>query len=219
MLAGKRLNVVSELPEADILQAESFKAVVSGDSMTGRHIRQAPFTFRPVAGHIFAGNRLPGTNDQTHGFWRRILVAQFNRIFAVPEQDPKLAERLVEAELPSIVSWFLAGAARVLAQGSYTIPASSSAAVEKWKRHADQVRAFVSEWTAVLPLDAPTSEWIISADLYRAYRTWATENGHRVVAVNTFGQRMEQIGLPARHSDVGSRYPVRLEFRRFGVDE
>lgn len=213
MLAGKRLNIVSELPEADILETESFKAIVAGDSMTGRHIRQAPFTFRPVAGHIFSGNRLPGTNDQTHGFWRRILVAQFNRVFAITEQDSKLAEKIIAGELPSIVSWFLDGAARVFSQGSYTIPPSSAAAVEKWKRHADQVRAFVDEWTTKLALDSRTATWTKAGDVYRAYRSWANDNGHRPVASNTFGVRMDHLGLPSRHTEDGNRYPVKLATR------
>lgn len=210
MLAGKRLNVVSELPEADILEAECFKAVISGDSMTGRHIRQAPFTFRPVAGHIFAGNRLPGTNDQTHGFWRRILVAQFNRIFALHEQNPKLAETLIETELPAIVSWFLEGAVRVLAQGSYTIPPSSTAAVEKWKKHADQVRAFVGDCTESMPLDSDPKTWSTATDVYRAYRVWASVNGHRPMASNTFGQRMGLAGLESKHTEGANKYPVRV---------
>jgi putative DNA primase/helicase len=211
MLAGKRLNVVAELPEADIMGAEAFKSVISGDPMTGRHIRQAPFTLRPVAGHIFAGNRLPGTNDQTHGFWRRFLVVSFNRTFALHEQTPKLAENLIATELPSIVSWCLEGAARVLAQGSYTIPASSAAAIEKWRKHADQVRAFIDEWTTTLPLDAEMRAWTKASDVYRAYRAWASENGHRPLASNTFGQRMDAIKLGSAHTENGNKYPVRIE--------
>ena len=60
MLAGKLLNIVTELPETEILDSESFKAVVAGDSLTGRHIRQAPFTFRPIAGHMFASKPIAG---------------------------------------------------------------------------------------------------------------------------------------------------------------
>ncbi len=35
MLAGKLLNIVSELPEADILDSESWKSIVAGDTTTG----------------------------------------------------------------------------------------------------------------------------------------------------------------------------------------
>ncbi|HVU00380.1 MAG TPA: phage/plasmid primase, P4 family [Polyangiaceae bacterium] len=208
MLAGKRLNVVSELPEADIIGTDAFKAVVAGDSLTGRHIRQAPFTFRPVAGHVFAANKLPGTIDQTHGFWRRFLVLPFERVFREDEQDPALAEKMIRAELPQIASWFLEGGRRVLEQGRYTVPTSSGAAVEKWKRHADQVRAFVDELAERLPPDAPADAWSRASDVYRRYRGWASENGHRPMASNSFGERMKLLGLASRHTKTGERYPV-----------
>jgi putative DNA primase/helicase len=211
MLAGKLMNLVSELPESEILDSEAFKAVIAGDARTGRHIRQAPFTFRPIAGHLFAANRMPGTADQSHGFWRRFIVVGFNRIFAEHEQDSTLASRIIAAELPAIVSWFLLGAQRVLRQGGYTVPASSAAAVDAWRRAADQVRAFVEDWTTRLPSEADARSGAGADELYRSFRAWANQNGHRPVASNKFGERMRQLGLKAQHTNAGNFYPVRLE--------
>jgi P4 family phage/plasmid primase-like protien len=210
MLAGKLLNVVSELPEADIMDSESWKTLVAGDTMTGREIRQSPFTFKPLAGHVYSANRLPGTTDQSHGFWRRLIVITFGRIFEESEQNPRLADELV-TEQPAIVSWFLAGAQRALAQGGFTVPASSAAAKERWQMAADQVRAFVSDSCTRLPLDAATYDWTPARQLYRAYRVWAVENGHRPVNANKFSERMKLLGLEVRHDRTGNRYPVRLE--------
>lgn len=211
MLAGKLLNIVSELPEADILDSEAFKAVVSGDPRTARHIRQAPFTFRPVAGHLFAANRLPGTADHTHGFWRRILVLQFNRVFGEVDQEPDLAKRIVDAELPAIVSWFVLGAQRVLAQGSYTIPPSSAQAVDSWRRNADQVRAFVDACTQRLTAGADVKDGEQAENLYRTYRRWSENNGHRPMASNKFAERMAQLELPSTHTRYGNFYAVTLQ--------
>jgi putative DNA primase/helicase len=211
MLAGKLLNIVSELPEADILDSEAFKAVISGDPRTARHIRQAPFTFRPVAGHLFAANRLPGAADHTHGFWRRVVVLQFNRVFGEGEQEPELAKRILDAELPGIVSWFLFGAQRVLAQGGYTIPPSSAKAVDKWRKSADQVRAFVDACTKRLDTSPESHDGVPAQQLYRAYRCWAQDNGHRAMASNKFAERMGQLELPAKHTRYGNFYPVKLE--------
>jgi len=212
MLAGKLLNVVSELPEADILDSESFKAVVSGESRTARHIRQAPFTFRPVAGHLFAANRLPGTTDHTHGFWRRLLVLQFNRVFSEAEQESELAKRIIVDELPGIVSWFILGSARVLAQDGYTIPPSSRKAVDAWRQNADQVRAFIDARTKRLDATASPSDGEPAEQLYRAYRHWAQDNGNRAMASNKFAERMGQLDLPAKHTRYGNVYPVTLQY-------
>ncbi len=215
MLAGKLINIVSELPEADILDSESWKAIVAGDTMTGRGIRKDPFSFRPIAGHIYAANRLPGTTDQSHGFWRRILVMAFLRIFAEHEQNPNLADEIISTETPAIVAWILRGAQRLLAQGTYTVPQSTKDALEKWRTQADQVRAFVDAWCKRLPDDARLSDGTQPDALYRSYRGWSSENGHRPVASNTFGERMRLLGLGSRSDGSARWYPVQLA-RSFG---
>ncbi len=209
-LAGKLLNVVSELPEADILDSESWKSVVAGDTTTARAIRQSPFGFKPVAGHIYSANRLPGTTDQTHGFWRRLMVLQFNRIFDETEQNVNLADEILRRDGAAVVSWMLRGAQRVLANGMFTVPDSSVRAKDRWRARADQVRAFVEASTRKLALNAPVIEGMAADKLYRAYRTWAGENGHRPVASNTFGERMRLLGLPSRSDGRARRYAVEL---------
>jgi putative DNA primase/helicase len=197
MLAGKLLNIVSELPESDILDSESWKAVVAGDTVTGRPIREAPFTFKPTAGHIYSANRLPGTSDQTHGFWRRLVVVPFNRVFQQHEQRPSLADDIVRAETPAIVAWAIAGAQRALAQGHYTLPTSATSALDDWRRAADQVRGFVDEKTERLPTGTPISHGTPAAELYAKYRVWAADNGHKPLSSPKFAERMKLLGLPS----------------------
>lgn len=208
MLAGKRLNVVNELPEADIIESESFKNIITGETITGRHIRQAPITFRPKAGHYFAANRLPGTNDQTLGFWRRFLVATFNRNFTNdPVRNARIAEEIIEAERPAIVRWFLEGGVRLLRERDYTIPESHHAAMAAWRRIADPVALFVEEQTEPCQaIEGSQAAW-----LYTNFRNWAERNGHRVMSSTKFGMRMAALERGAEHFDTGNRYPVRLK--------
>ena len=175
MLAGKRLNVVNELPEATIIASEAFKAIVTGDPIVGRQIREAPFTFSPEAGHYFAANRLPGTNDQTEGFWRRLIVIEFNRSFKDdPERDPLVAEKIIREHLPGVVRWMLEGAARLLQQGRYTLPSSHDAALAEWRLASDQIALFLHECGE---LDATAA--IGATPLYERYRNWALSSGHK----------------------------------------
>lgn len=210
MIAGKLLNIVSELPEADILDSESWKAIVAGDTTSGREIREAVFTFKPIAGHIYSANRLPGTSDQTHGFWRRIIVVQFNRVFEEHEQDPHLADRIARTEVPAIVSWALEGAQRVLRQGHYTTPSSAAAALDDWRRDADQVRGFVEERTSPLAADAKKSMGTAANIVYDAYKAWALANGHKPLSSTTFGRRMGLLKLKAESDGSVRRHPLML---------
>lgn len=208
-MAGKLLNIVSELPEADILDAEAWKAIIDGSTINARPIREAPFDFKPVAGHVYAANRLPGTSDQTHGFWRRPVVVTFNRVFTPDEQNPNLADELGE-EIPAIVSWLLSGAQRAIRQNGFTIPESSIAAMKAWKQKADQVLGFIEDWTQPLEAHQAIHDGARAEDLYKAYRSWALDNGHRPLASNSFGERMKQAGFPSKHTRIGGFYPVKL---------
>lgn len=210
MLAGKLLNLVSELPEADILDSESWKATVAGDSTTGREIRGAPFTFKPKAGHLYSANRLPGTSDQTHGFWRRLLVVSFDRVFAPHEQDPGLAEGL-KAERAQIVAWALEGAQRVLARGGYSLPSSTASALDAWRLASDQVLAFVDEKLERLEVKETVSAGLKALSLYEEFKAWSMSNGHRPMASNKFSERLKILGIVGHRTKSGVLYPVRLK--------
>lgn len=220
LLVGVRLNAVGELPPGDIVSSEAFKAIVAGDPIVARIIRESPVMFRPTAGHYFAANKLPGSTDHTDGFWRRPVVLTFNRSFKTdPTRDPEIHTRIIAAEQPAIVSWLVAGAARLVQATRYTIPPSHEAALAKWRKEADQVALFVEADTR-----PDNGRGTGAADLYGAYAVWAQRNGHRAVASNTFGQRMQLLGLASRRTKHGARYPVSIlspgeRFERFEGDE
>lgn len=190
MLVGVRLNAVGELPERDIVASEAFKAIIAGDPIIGRIIRESPVMFRPIAGHYFAANNLPGSPDQTEGFWRRPVVVTFNRSFKTdPTRDPDIANKILAEETPKIISWLIDGAVRLMASGAYTIPESHHLALAAWRKNADQVALFVDDETRP---DASGS--VTAAELYASYLRWAERNRHRALASNSFGRRMKLLG-------------------------
>ncbi len=204
MLAGKLLNIVAELPESDIIASESFKAVVSGDPITGRHIRQEPFTYKPKAGHLFLANRLPGTPDQTRGFWRRFLVLRFNRNFSGDSaRDPLIANKIIAAERSSLVSWALQGAVRLLAQKDYTVPASHTRELATWRKNADQIAAFFDD-----KVTFEVGRGTAASDAYTRYRDWAEANGHRAISSSKFSARLRELGYPVKKTKTGNVYPI-----------
>jgi putative DNA primase/helicase len=204
MLAGKLLNVVAELPESDIIASESFKAVVSGDPITGRHIRQEPFTYKPKAGHLFLANRLPGTPDQTRGFWRRFIVIRFNRNFSGDgARDPFIADRIIAAERSSLVSWALQGAVRLLAQKEYTLPTSHTKELAMWRKTADQIAAFFDD-----KVTFEVGRGTAASDAYMRYRDWAEANGHRSISSSKFSGRLRELGYAVKKTKTGNVYPI-----------
>lgn len=207
MLAGKRLNIVNELPEVELFDTEVVKCVISGDPTTARHIREAPFRFRPCAGHIFSANSLFKTADATHGYWRRFIVLTFNNTVEEARQEEGLAQRLVDQEGPAIVVWAVEGARRLLAQGRYTIPPSATKALDAWRSDADPIRLFVRERLTAISGDQAGTR---GKQAHAEYRAWAKENGYPTIAQNKFGSRLRAMGLHPRHTDRGALYPFSI---------
>jgi P4 family phage/plasmid primase-like protien len=200
-LAGKLLNAVAELPEADIIDSEECKAIITGDEIEGRRIREAPFDFKPVAGHVFSCNRLPGTSDHTHGFWRRFTIITFNRMFSRPDgwvdpdRDPNLADTIIATELPAILSWAIDGAMRALRAGKYTAPPSGAEALAKWRHGADNVARWLEDRAVAdedgrLRKDGATA----SQRAYDDFRHWCAANGHQPLNANKWAARLEGLG-------------------------
>lgn len=212
-LAGKRLNVVSELPERDILDAERFKAVVAGDPITAERKNRDPFMIHPEAGHLFATNGLPPTKDQSKGFWRRFKVIPCNRQFSADEEVKDYDRLVIAEELAGVAAWAMEGAARVQAQERYTTPPSSEEAHAEWRHDTDQVR----QWREECCFDDPQGTHNEGIDvLYAAYRAWCAESGHPPLARNTLGNRLKALGCYHR-SKLARTYTVALKPRWRGA--
>jgi len=209
-LAGKLLNIVGELPEADIADSAAWKDTIAGDTLEGRATYKDCFYFKPRAGHVYSANNLPGSADHSHGFWRRLLVIKFNRVFTERDKNPNLLEELL-LERPQIVSWALRGAENALKRGRYTLPPSVAEAVEAWRRNADQVSLFAEECLTHLDPKEPLSLGTKGSAIYDAFKSWAINNGHRPLASNKLPERLKNLGIVGKKSGT-MIYPVRLKW-------
>src|SRR4029077_11019547 len=85
-LVGKHLNASDELSGADAIASDVFKAVVTGEPVTGRDVYRPAVDFRSVAQNVFATNTLPSfKGGMDRGVQRRLLVVTFNR--TIPENE------------------------------------------------------------------------------------------------------------------------------------
>jgi len=174
---------------------------------------------------------LPGTTDQSHGFWRRFLVLPFTRTFLPHEQD-KLIVRKVLHDRPGIIRWMLQGAVTVLAnEGIIDTPPSCHQAKRDWQLDADPVRRFLD---ARATATVHTGEMESLESLFAQFDPWARSKNHKTMAESTLGNRLAVVMKdwakhePARfdgltdkqrasilrdgrvHTKTGNRYPVRL---------
>ncbi|MBC8868032.1 MAG: DUF3854 domain-containing protein, partial [Planctomycetes bacterium] len=119
-LRGKTANIVSDLEDTDKAAEGLLKMLVSQEEISGEHKNQTPFTFVSKARHTFSTNAFPRFRDRSNGLWRRLLLFVFSNVVPEDRQNIRLADEIVERELPGIFNWALAGAKRMQENGRFS---------------------------------------------------------------------------------------------------
>jgi phage/plasmid-associated DNA primase len=110
-LVGKHLNAADELSGAEASASEIFKAVVTGEPVTGRDVYRSAVTFRSIAQNVFVTNTLPSFKGGIdRGVLRRLIVITFNRTIPEEERVENIGSRITEEEADMLLTWAVAGA-------------------------------------------------------------------------------------------------------------
>jgi len=203
------LNVVNEAPSTEIAQSASLKAVISGDRVMGRHIRQAPFEYSPVAAQAYACNELPAFRDMTEGFNRRWLVIEFDKEFDEDKQIRGLANIILKEERLAIICKVVQNACNALRRGHYIEPTSSKLARSQWRRVNDQVSLFLEEKCEEIETKSSRAGTAPNA-LYTEYRTWIEAGGHSKMGSTTFYRRLKSLKVATYRIKGNRYYPLRV---------
>lgn len=187
-LAGKRLNVVGELPEDALIPAAEFKTVLGGDRVTGRMPAGYPFTFRNEAAHLFMSNHFIRTSEHSEAFYARWILIEFpnSRLKKGLPLDSSLAKRIIDAEMPGIAHKALLAAARLAQQDKYSESSVHNRLMVEWRRSSSSTDEFIHE-----ACELGASYFVRRASLYRAYDDWCRENGRKAVSKARFKDQLQ----------------------------
>jgi len=143
-LAGKLVNVFADLSDRALADSALFKALNSGDTVTGEHKYGKPFKFQNFARMVFSANRMPTSRDRTFAFYRRWIIIPFTRTFQKENADRQLGAKLAK-EVNGIFNLALEGLARLVKNGAFTEPPQVRQALEAYKIQNDSILAFLSD--------------------------------------------------------------------------
>lgn len=197
-IADKLVNYCSEISVN--LEADTFKALVSGEPVAARELYGKPFQIENYAKLIANANQLPTVSEHTNAWFRRFLIVPFGVTILEHEQDKQLASKIIGSELPGVLNWILAGLRRLLHQGHFTPCQAILDQTELYKQQSDTVRLFLDEYKYTPNLDY----WVTLLELYREYKAFCQEDGHRQpVAKLKFRKRLETFGIQVAERNVG----------------
>jgi putative DNA primase/helicase len=200
-LVGRRLVTSSETNESARLNEARIKALTGEDSVSARHLHHEFFTFQPVAKFWLGVNHRPRVSDDSHGFWRRVRLIPFLRQFEGSKVDKRLSDKLL-TERVGILAWAVQGCLEWQRRG-LDPPSIVVNATSEYQRESDPLSGFLDE-ACVIDSSASSP----ARDLYKAYRSWADQQGlsEREQLKNTaFGRRMgDRFGK--QHTERGAAY-------------
>lgn len=203
MLPGKKIALCSESSATQNLVEDALiKALVAGDTMNVRMIRERPFELHPKCKLWWSMNSLPAVADSSHGFWRRVRLIPFNRVFAEDEMIVDL-KSMLSNELPGIFNWAVEGLERLRERGHFEIPAQVKNSTEEYKKESNPVQLFVDD-ECYSESDQAKSDLITA--VYSSYKNWCLDNGYKPLASRRFKSEMHRLGHDAKKTPRGFVY-------------
>jgi len=193
-LAGKKINLVPELPEDKPIPSAAFKSVISSDSISAREAYGKVFNFRATASNWFNGNWFPVTKDHSEGFFRRWLIIHFKYGKPKQNQDPDLLKNIIEHELTGILNWAIQGFEAYLKDGIH-ISNQHNQCLARWKKDQNSVLSWLNDKSLVfLRNKGDSRKPLKKLDAYEKYKSWCKLNMRKPYNKNTFNGHMENAG-------------------------
>jgi len=194
-LKDKLLNVSSEIQTKSQIDSSILKQVVSGDLVQADIKYKEPFTFRPIAKHIFSMNETPIITDRTYAMKRRLIILKFEQTFCGTKEDKHLEGKLSD-ELPGILNWCLVGLSRVFKNKAITKSKQMKEDKKAFMRAINPVLTFVDEFCIL------DKEALVGKDeLYQAYKEYSEDS------------RLRSLSRPKFYDHLLRDYPTIKESR------
>ncbi len=186
-LLGCRFVAGIEVDEGRRLAEALVKQMTGGDRMKARFMRQDFFEFDPTHKLWLAVNHKPAVRGTDHAMWRRICLVPFTVTITDDKKDKDLPAKL-QAELPGILNWALAGCL-AWQHGGLQSPDEVKNATNSYRDEMDVLAHWLDDCCVITPAARTPA-----GDLYTSYADWCGKGGEHPLPQRTFGLRLAERG-------------------------
>ena len=195
-LANSMVNICNDI-KTDVAGTGSFfKAIVTGDTISGCFKGKDFFDFKPSCKMVFAANSMLSTRDIDNGFLRRICFINFPVTFVndpkmknEKARDPQLQKKLLK-ELPGILNWSLAGLRALNERESFTSTTDQDTLIRELEMINDPIAAFVDDVITLQPEKFAAMQ--NRENIYNEYKKWCNESNSVPMNARWFWLRLRQ---------------------------
>ena len=204
-LDGALFNIMEELPSFSKKEFwEMLKHLTTGGTITVSRKFKDPYDFQNKAKFIMTCNQLPQGADQNHGYFRRLLIVDFDATFSTEagNLDRGIDQRVISNEMPGVANIAIKMYHR-LKENGYEF--SKSEAIEESLRRYRQTLDSVHRWgEEYIELGETTREGshldavattengcaVVIEEMRSDYAIWCQKNGEKPVATKIFSKRL-----------------------------
>ena len=197
LLPGKLLNYASEISSK--MNPTMFKMLISGEPVEARMIYDKPFLLENYCKFMFNTNVLPKDIEHNEGFFRRFIIINFDQQIKDDEKNPKLAQEIVESELPGIFNWVLEGLDRVLKQQGFSHCPAIDNAIAEYRKLSDSVALFLEDGMFEPSID----EFKSLKDVFGSYKLFCQHGNYTACSERTFSDRLRGHGYQVVRKSAG----------------
>ena len=175
-LKGKLANLCADLPQKEIGNTGTYKALVSGDSVpiSIKHVQGKGDTIDPYTKFLYSANSLPPIKNEEdcYAWYRRFIFADFNRTFTPENSTPRqeLLDKLsTPKEKSALLNWALEGLARLIKNGDVSDKPEVESIRKEYRKRSSTTLAYFDDVVTVT--DSP-DDWVFTEDWVRDYVTY-----------------------------------------------
>jgi putative DNA primase/helicase len=174
-LDGKLANIFTDIEANALKETGKLKAICSGEGIYVEHKNARGFNLYPYAKLIFSCNKFPKVFDQSDGFFRRWIIIEFKRKFALgsPDRIEGLKDLLInDQDEKNLVFSYLMGISKELQiKQKFTNGLSFVTTRKVWNANADPLNDFVENYII------DSNHWKSKRETYAFYKNVMLDNG------------------------------------------
>jgi P4 family phage/plasmid primase-like protien len=194
-LRSALLNITGEIKSDLSSTEEILKQLASGEPIQACYKGKDFIHFKSRAKLIFCCNGQLRASDTSEGLSRRLTIIDFPCKFVeYPdpedtyqfERDINILDRLLP-ELSGIFNWAYQGYKDLLRYGEFTETNEQAQLMDNFRKASNPIEVFVADL-----MDNPVWK-ITNAEMYKKYRYWCEDNGHRPLASVRFHMEFHKL--------------------------
>ena len=191
-LMQKLLNSVSDISRKPINDTALIKQLSGEDAISAEYKGGDVFSFYNTAKMLFTANTIPeATDEQSNGYYRRLLIARMKDGEYIPDLKKKLKK-----ESPEFIYFLTKQLKNAYTRGEIFESEGSKGEVSILRNSSDSVQEFVDEMIVECPGMKPKKK-----DVFEFYEKYCAAEKLDSVGRNTFYQSMQSKGFLIGKSD------------------